>query len=180
MNIKWFFYLLFLIGLQSVSFSQKLITREALIKFEGETPLEKIDAVSDQAASVINTETGDIVFRVLMKSFIFPRALMQEHFNENYVESETYPNAIFQGKIIENIDFTKPGTHSLNIKGSMSLHGVEKEIEVPAQIIIEKGSVRLSSEFSVAPADFNIRIPSAVKDKIAKEMNVVVRAQYPK
>lgn len=172
--------LLLLLSVNSLLFSQKLITREGLIKFEGETPLEKIDAVSDQAASVLSIETQEVVFRVLVKSFIFPKALMQEHFNENYAESDTYPNAIFKGKILDEIDFASPGTYDVRLKGSMTFHGVEREIIAPAQIVVGKSSISLSSKFPMAPADYNIKIPSAVRDKIAGEMLVVVGATYNK
>ncbi|MCC5918678.1 MAG: YceI family protein [Cryomorphaceae bacterium] len=172
--------LLFLLATGCALFAQKMITREGYIKFYGETPMEQIDAVSNQAASVINTETNEIVFQVVMKSFTFPKALMQEHFNENYVESHKYPKAVFQGKIAETIDFSKPGTYDITIVGTMTLHGVEQALEVPAKLIIEKDGIKLSSAFTLAPADYQIKIPSAVRDKIAKEMEVTVKAAYRK
>jgi polyisoprenoid-binding protein YceI len=178
--MRHLFTFFLLLSFNTLLFSQKLITREGLIKFEGETPLEKIDAVSDQAASVLSLDTRELVFRVLVKSFVFPKALMQEHFNENYAESDTYPNAIFKGKIVEDIDFSTPGTYDVSIKGSMTFHGVEREIETPAQIIVKKSSVSLSSRFTMAPEDYGIKIPSAVRDKIAREMMVIVRSTYNK
>jgi polyisoprenoid-binding protein YceI len=162
----------------TVSSAQKYLTREAYVKFYGSTPLENIEAVTNQASSVIDASNGDIVFQVLLNSFTFEKALMQEHFNENYVESETYPKCIFKGEIQEDIDYSKPGKYEVTIKGTMSLHGVEQPIITKAMLIIEKGAVKLSAEFNMVPEDYNIEIPGAVRDKIADQMEVTVKAAY--
>lgn len=158
--------------------AQKYITREGYIKFFGSTPVEDIEAVTNQASSVIDAATGDVVFQVLLNSFTFEKALMQEHFNENYVESEKYPKCIFKGKIVGDVDYKKPGTYEVEIKGSMQLHGVTKDITTKAQIIVEAEGVKLSSVFKIVPEDYDIAIPGAVRDKIAKEMEVTVKAAY--
>lgn len=175
--MKSFFIATLLLATIAVS-AQKYITREAYIKFYGSTPLENIEAVTNQASSVIDAATNEVVFQVLLNSFTFEKALMQEHFNENYVESEKYPKCIFKGKIQEAIDFKKSGTYPVTIKGTMSLHGIEREIEVRATVIVEKNGIKLSSTFMVVPEDYEIKIPGAVRDKIAKEMEVTVKAAY--
>jgi len=157
---------------------QKMMTREGYIKFFGSTPMENIDAVSKQASSVIDASNNDIVFQVLMNSFTFEKALMQEHFNENYVESEKYPKATFKGKIVGDVNYSKPGTYQAMVDGTMNMHGVDKPVKAPATIIVEKDGVKLSSEFAMAPEDYNIAIPGAVRDKIAKQMTVTVKAAY--
>ena len=158
--------------------AQKYLTREGFIKFYGSTPLENIEAKSNQASSVIDASDGAIVFQVLLNSFAFEKALMQEHFNENYVESEKYPKAVFKGKLDGDVDFSKSGKYEVNVAGTMSLHGVDNQINVPAVVIVEKDVVKLSSEFKMVPEDYNIEIPSAVRDKIAKEIEVTVKCKY--
>lgn len=160
--------------------AQKHITREAYIRFFGTTPMENIDAASKQASSVIDAENGNIVFQVLVNGFVFEKALMQEHFNENYAESETYPKAIFKGNIgdVSLLDLSKDATFETMVGGTMSFHGVDKEIAVPTTIIIKKGKVSMQANFKMIPEDYNIKIPSAVRDKIAKEFDVEVKANY--
>lgn len=170
--------LTFLLLVAFTSNAQKYLTREGFIKFHGSTPLENIDATTQQASSVIDASSNDIVFQVLLNSFTFEKALMQEHFNENYVESEKYPKVIFKGKITGDVNFKEKGTYEVKITGVMTLHGVDKNISVPATIIVEKEGVKLSSEFKMAPADYDIDIPSAVENKIAKEMAVTVKCMY--
>ena len=103
---------------------------------------------------------------------------MQEHFNENYVESEKYPKAIFKGKIEDEVDFTKAGTYNVTITGTMSLHGVEKQVTTKGILIIEKGGLKLSTKFDMVPEEYNIPIPGAVRDKIAEKMEVTVKSAY--
>lgn len=158
--------------------AQKFMTREGYLKFFGSTPMENIEAVTNQTNSVIDAATNAIVFQVLLNSFTFEKALMQEHFNENYVESEKFPKAVFKGSIVEKIDFNKPGTYKVTLKGTMSLHGVDKALEVPATLIVESNGVKLSSEFAMVPEDYNIPIPGAVRDKIAKQMEVTLKCAY--
>lgn len=158
--------------------AQKMMTREGYIKFFGSTPMENIEAITNQASSVIDVSTNDVVFQVLMNSFTFEKALMQEHFNENYVESEKYPKAVFKGKIASDVKLMKPGTFTTTIEGTMTLHGVEQNIKAPATIIVDKDGIKLSSEFKMAPEDYKIAIPGAVRDKIAKEMALTVKAFY--
>ena len=96
--------------------AQKYITKNGNITFYSDGSLEKIEARNNQVNSALNTETGDFVFKVLMKSFVFEKALMQEHFNENYVESDKFPNAMFKGKVtnIKDITFSTSGTYFNN------------------------------------------------------------------
>ncbi len=171
------FSTLFIVSV-NVLFAQKYITREAYIKFYGSTPLENIEAVTNQSSSVIDVATGEVVFQVLLNSFTFEKALMQEHFNENYVESDKYPKCTFKGKLTDDIDFSKPGKYQVTLKGTMSLHGVDQQISVPADLIIEKGTIKLAAVFDMVPEDYKIEIPGAVRDKIAKHMEVTVKAKY--
>ncbi|MFA4864578.1 MAG: YceI family protein, partial [Bacteroidales bacterium] len=121
-----------LIGLvSSISVhAQKYMTKNGNIMFYSETPMETIKAVNEQVNAVLDTQTGDIVCKILIKSFQFPKALMQEHFNENYLESDKFPNSTFKGKItnLSAINFSKGGIYDALIEGDMTIHGVTKNI----------------------------------------------------
>lgn len=158
------------------AFSQRYITKNGHIKFYSETPMETIEAHNKQVNSVLDINTGDFVFKVLMKSFEFEKALMQEHFNENYVESDKYPNASFKGKItnLGDIDFTSPGEYEAQVQGVMTIHGVAVEISEAGIFNVGKGQVKGSSKFIIKPEDYNIKIPNTVVNNIAEEIEVTV------
>ena len=160
--------------------AQKFITKNGHIGFYSHTPLEDIIADNNQVASILDVSTHQMVFQALMKSFIFKRTLMQEHFNENYVESEKYPKASFDGKIIlpEGLDLTKKGEYDVTVEGKLSMHGVTKEVKEPGKIQVNGDDITAQSEFTVKPEDFNIEIPGVVREKIAKEITVKVDMKY--
>ena len=173
--------LLSLLALSAFSLkAQKYITRNGFIRFFGETQFETIKADNNQVASILDTQTGEIVFQALMKSFQFEKALMEEHFNENYVESDKYPKAVFKGKIadLSAVDFTKNGVYNVQVQGELSLHNVTKNITVPGTLEVSDKSIEAKSKFQVKPEDYNIEIPSVVRDKIAQEMDVTVDMKY--
>lgn len=162
------------------AFAQKFITREGYIRFFSSTPLEDIEAITDQASSVFDSETGQIAFQVLMNSFTFEKALMQEHFNENYVESEEYPKAMFNGTVsgIDGIDFGTDDTHDVELSGEFTVHGVMVERTVPAKLIVQDGQVLIDATFMVVPEDHGIEIPKVVRGNIAKEIEVTLKTKY--
>ena len=160
--------------------AQKYITRNGHIGFYSHTPLEDIIADNNQVASILDIADKKMVFQALMKSFIFQKALMQVHFNEEYVNSEKYPKATFEGNIISpaDLDLTREGDYDVKVKGNLSMHGVTKEVEEPGKIHVGKDEITANSEFTVQPEDFNIEIPSVVRGKIAKEITVKVDMKY--
>lgn len=160
--------------------AQREITREAYIRFFSSTSVEDIEAVSNQASSVIDKSNNSIAFQVLMRSFTFEKALMQEHFNENYVESEEYPMATFRGAFTDAsaVDFSSNGTYTTTVKGDFEVHGVSVNREIPVTVYVENGKIKLESTFMVSPADHDISIPSVVRDNIAREIEITVKAQY--
>lgn len=180
MNTRTLLTLILCSFLSFQSFSQREITREAYIRFFSSTSVEDIEAVSNQASSVIDKSNGSLAFQVLMRSFTFEKALMQEHFNENYIESDQFPMATFRGSFVspEDIDFDTDGSYSAQVSGTFEVHGVSQQREIPVSVIVQNGVVRLESTFKVKPADHNIDIPSVVRDKIAREVEVTVKAQY--
>lgn len=156
--------------------AQKYITKNGHIKFYSDTPAEKIEAHNKQVNSALDTETGDFVFKILMKSFEFEKALMQEHFNENYVESHKYPNATFLGKItnLDEIDFTKEGTYNAYVKGKLSIHGVSREIEHEGTFTVNDSKIRGYSVFNILLENYDIKIPNAVITNIAESIEITV------
>jgi len=163
--------------------AQKYMTKNGHIKFYSETPLETIRADNNQVNAALDVQTGDIVFKVLIKSFQFEKALMQEHFNENYLESDKFPNSTFQGKIsnLSSIDFSKEGSYEAVIEGDMNIHGVTKKISQKGTFTVKSGDkIHGASKFNVKPADYNIKIPGTVIDNIAESIEVTVDIELSK
>lgn len=156
----------------------RFFTKDAKINFNSSTPLEDIIAESNQATTIIDTEKNEVAFSVLTTSFKFRRALMEEHFNENYMESSKFPKAKFTGKIISPIDWKSEKSVVVDVKGELTMHGATKEVTIKAQITPGKSKIIATSELKVTPEDFKISIPSAVRDKIAKEVTIKIDAVY--
>ncbi|RVU02700.1 YceI family protein [Mucilaginibacter limnophilus] len=141
-------------------------------------PLEDIEAESNAGKSVFNPATGELAFNVAIRSFKFPKSLMQEHFNENYMESDKYPQASFRGKINEKIDVNANGSFPVTVSGVLDVHGVKQNRTVKGTVNVNNGSVSMSSEFMVRCADHNIEIPKLVFKKIAETIKMTVSATY--
>jgi polyisoprenoid-binding protein YceI len=158
------------------------ITRNGYIKFYSHTPIEDIEAENNHVGSILNTTTGEIVFTLKMTDFNFEKKLMQRHFNDNYVESDKFPTATFKGFITDNdkIDYSSPGTYQVDVSGELTIHGVSRTIETGGTIEITDIGPRAFSEFIVKPADYEIKIPKIVRNKIAEEMEVTVKMSYEK
>jgi len=161
----------------------KYLTRTGTVEFFSSTPIEDIRANNGQVSSILKTNTKEIFFNVLMRSFRFEKALMEEHFNEKYVESEVYPAAKFKGTILDEIDFSKDGTYEdVTVEGTMIFHGVEKEISVLATIVVDAAAetIHCTSDFLLKPEDYTIEIPSVVRDKISDDIQVSTQFVYTK
>jgi polyisoprenoid-binding protein YceI len=163
------------------SYAQTIhMTRSGQVSFFSKTHMENIEAVNNEVTSMLNTGTGEIVFAILVKSFRFEKALMEEHFNENYMESDKMPKSTFQGKITNTgaIDFTKDGTYPVSVEGDITIHGVKQHVTSSGTAIVAKGKISVNALFTVKPEDFKIEIPSLVAEKIAKTIDVKVNCQY--
>jgi hypothetical protein len=174
-------FLIFLLQCILVSASgQKYMTKTGFIGFYSHTPIEDIKAENHQVASILDASTGDIVFQVLMRSFKFPKALMEEHFNENYVESEKYPRSTFSGKILnyKDVDFSKAGKYPVKVEGDLTIHNVTKKINTDGIIEVQDGNINASTKFILSPEDYNISIPHVVRENIAKTIEVTVETKY--
>jgi polyisoprenoid-binding protein YceI len=159
---------------------QKFMTKNGYIGFSSHTAIDDIKADNNQVAAVLDISTGDMVFQVLIKSFHFEKALMEEHFNENYMESDKFPKSTFRGKIINlsSVDFNKPGKYDVTVDGDLNMHDVTNKISVKGTIEVVQGGVNASSKFNIVPEDYKINIPGVVRDNIAKTLEVTVTIKY--
>ena len=162
----------------SLVFGQKYFTKTGSIHFLSEAPLEKIEASNGTAYVVFDAGTGQMEWAVLIKGFKFEKALMQEHFNENYMESNKYPKAIFKGTItnMSAVNLAKDGTYNVEASGDLTIHGVTKPIRAPGRIMVKEGAVTAESSFNITIADYKIEVPKVVRDNIAKTVLVSVSA----
>lgn len=158
--------------------AQRYFTKSGSIGFDATSPSspEKIEGTNRSATCVMDAKSGAIQFAVLMKGFAFERALMEEHFNENYVESHKFPKAEFKGKVKDSdeIDFLKDGTYTVKVKGDLTMHGKTREVETTGKIQVTGGKIKASAEFQVQLSDFDISIPGLVADKVSKTAKISV------
>lgn len=163
-------------------FSQKMITRSGEIKFEASVQaFEEVIAKSNTASCIFNTATGEIAVLSLVKSFRFKVPLMEEHFNENYIESDQFPKASFKGKVI-NFDASKiiSGKTTFDLEGDLFLHGVTKKIATKITFVQSEQKLVSTCRFKVKPTDYNIKIPSLVKNKIAETVEIDIKFELEK
>lgn len=156
-------------------FSQTFMTRTGFIGFYSKTPFEDIKAESNQVLAIVDAGKKNIAFAVLLKGFVFAKELMQEHFNENYVESDKYPKATFNGSYTGDVSLAQDGVYHIQVKGNLTLHNVTRVVEIPATLEMKGGVLSGKADFTLKPEDFQISIPSVVRDKIAKEITVHVQ-----
>jgi len=178
--MKRFLLISLFLFLVILTYGQKLITRDGYIGFYSHTPMEDIKADNNQVASVLDTTTGDLVFQVLIKSFKFQKALMEEHFNENYLESDKFPKSTFTGKIknLSSVDFSKAGTYDVDVEGDLTIHGVSKKVNAKGSIEVGPSGITANSKFTLIPEEYNISIPGVVRNNISKSLDVTVITKY--
>jgi polyisoprenoid-binding protein YceI len=148
--------------------AQQFLAKEGVITFFSEAPMENIDAVNKKVSAVYDSKTNDLVFQLEINDFVFPKSLMQEHFNENYLESDIYPKSIFVGKVI-----SQEGENAI-VVGDLTIHGRTKKIKVEGTLKEEEKAINISAEFMVKLEDYDIRIPRIVMYKIAEDIEVKV------
>jgi uncharacterized membrane protein len=157
-------------------------TKTAKLDFDATpaNPVEKIEAVNNEGTSILNLITGNIVFGALIQNFRFEKALMEEHFNENYMESSKFPKAFFTGDItnLKDVNFKKDGEYKVNVKGNLTMHGVTKPISTDGVIIIKGGKISSKAAFTLKLADYNVDRPSVVASKISEIAKISVFAKY--
>jgi polyisoprenoid-binding protein YceI len=158
----------------------RYIDRSGKASFFSSALVEDIEAHNNQAVSILDVKSGEIVASMLMKSFDFKKALMEEHFNENYIESNKFPKATFKGKItnLDQFNTTKNGKYVLEIDGDITIHGVTKPLKIKAEASVTDGKIKASAIFPLKVKDFKITIPSLVRNNIAEEVEVGVSFNY--
>lgn len=165
-----------LIGAPILLSAQRYFSRSANVNFDAtnSSSPEDVKAKTSTGTIVVDAATGAVEAAVLMKSFQFEKALMGEHFNENYVESSKYPKAVFKGKMADAtaVKFERDGTYKINVTGNLTMHGKTKQVTVPTVFTVKGGKITAQTDFTVVLADFDIAIPSLVADKVAKSVKI--------
>lgn len=178
MKSKLFFIAVLFLSITSMYAQDIFTTSTAKVSFHSKTPIEDIDGTSNKVAALLNIKTKQIYFKIQNTTFQFKEKLMQEHFNENYMESEKYPVSDFNGKILEDIDFTKMGTYKVTILGTLNIHGKKKEYKVAGTISRNENGIVFTSNFRIKPADHGVEIPKIVFTKIAEQLDIEITANY--
>ncbi len=158
---------------------EKFYTKSGKISFFSTTSMEDIEAINKAVSALLDAQSGELRFSVLMKGFEFKKALMQEHFNKDYVESDKFPKSEFKGQIVNNssVNYSQNGSYPVTVIGSLSLHGVTKEVQATGKLIVKDGKLTASAVFEVLVADYNITIPRIHRNNIAKNIRITVDCQ---
>ena len=171
--VVMFFATTLISSAQDDKYADAFVCQKGMIHFFSATSMENIDATTNSAVCVLNTKSKKVYVKAKQTSFTFKDKLMQEHFNENYMESEKFPFSVLDMVVVDNIDWTKDGTYNVTLKGTLEMHGVKKDREIPGKIVIKNGLlVEGSAVFTVKLADHGIKIPSIVGANIAEEVKV--------
>lgn len=175
MKYRFLFYFLFLSALVS---AQKYATRSGTTSFVGsEETFEQIKAVNSVSTSILDSSSGEIAILLFISAFDFDISLMQEHFNENYMDSSKYPKATFSGNIQNfSLEDLSESEKEYKVLGILTIRGIEKEIAVACRLSKIKEGLSLKTNFNVLASDFDIKIPKVVRNKISKEINIT--AEY--
>jgi polyisoprenoid-binding protein YceI len=168
-----------IVVMPSVSFAQKYKSDSCYVHFFSDAPMEDIEATNLDGQSAFDLETGEIVFSIPIKSFEFEKSLMQEHFNENYLESDKYPKATFIGKLT---GFSKSiaTRQQATAAGIMKIHGVEQQISVEGELMIRDGFAEIHCQFPIELSDYKVKIPKVVFYNIAEVVDVTIKFTYEK
>jgi hypothetical protein len=160
--------------------AQKYMTKTGYIGFISNTPTEDIKGDNNQVAGILDILTGEMVFQTLIKSFRFDRALLEEHFNENYMESDKFPKSSFKGKItnLSSVSLLKNGTYDITVEGDLTIHDVTNKVTTKGTLEVLPGGINANSKFNIVPEDYKINIPGLVRDKISKNLEVTIAMKF--
>lgn len=182
MIMKYILALLIFFLSISKLFSQepkRLVSKDSYVHIYSYTPIEDIEAFLNDGMAILDPEKRELAYVLNIQSLTFKNALMQEHFNENYLESDIYPKSTLEGRLIGDIDFEKVGIYNVKVNGKLKMHGVKRFINEPVIIrVLKDKSVTLESDFIVRPSDFKIKIPNLMVTRIAEEIKVTVRSEF--
>lgn len=166
------FFLIGLFFLLAKSEGQIYMADSCRISFFSAATIEDIAAANTTCKPIMSLTTGDIQMSINNEEFIFRKKLMQEHFNEDYMESAKYPHTVFKGKINEKVDYTKDGGTNVTVTGTMDMHGVQKVITIPGTITVKNGVIFLAAKFDVKLTDYNIKVPHVLGSNIAQQIAI--------
>lgn len=143
--------------------------------------MEKIQSNNQQVTCRLDAKSGDLDFAVLIQAFQFEKAMMHKHFNEDYLESNKYPKASFEGQVlnIDRIDFGKDGKYQVMVRGTLQIHGQSRTLFEKGRLIIEAGKVRVQAKFTLQLDDYRIKVPVILKNKIAQIIQVEIDVDFP-
>ena len=162
----------------SVNAQDLYAVTESEIKFHSDSPLEKIEAINKKTKSFFKISSKTLMFVIPVVSFKFEKPLMEEHFNENYLETEKFPTAKFSGTINEELDYTKNGTYDASATGKLTIHGVEQERSINGTITVKDSQLIFEGNFQIKLKDHDIDIPSIVIQNIAEVVDVTATLVY--
>lgn len=173
--MKYLSIFFLILGTNVVLFSQQTyVGGNSEVTFYSYAPLEDIEATNKKVSAALNTKTGEIVVKMYMTDFHFDKSLMEEHFNENYIESDKYPTAIYQGTVATDSDITSDGTYEGRTSGSITIHGVTKPVEADVVIVKTGSLLKATTKFQVKTADHKIKVPRIVIKNIAEVIDISV------
>ena len=176
--MKRILFTIFLLEICWMGQAQVYTSQDVMMSFFSKAPIEDIKAESEKGVSAVNFDNKSIYFKVAIRSFEFPKSLMQEHFNENYLESSKYPSAEFKGNIKGMVDLKKDSIYPVKVQGNLTIHGVTKNYQVDGVFSVENGIVSGESTFKVKLVDHNIKIPSILIKNIAEIIDVSIAVKY--
>jgi len=173
-------FAVFFLSFISLSAQDKYIPEKANVHFFSESPLENIEANNSDMRAVFDFSANTFVIKIKIKSFKFRNKLMEQHFNDNYLESNKYEYAFFKGKILGDYNLKNNGVYKIDAEGELDIHGVKKQRKIPVALTIRDGKISIDSKFDVKLADHNITIPSIVSKNIAEIIAVDITASLKK
>lgn len=156
--------------------AQKHFTKNGSVSFFSKTDMENIDAHNNQVVCILTPATGELQFSLLVKNFHFEKALMEEHFNENYMESDKFPKSTFKGTYTpaSAVNYTKDGVYPVTVSGDLTMHGVTKRVTATGSITVKGSTIKADSKFNVKLADFDIKVPKLVEANISPVIDITV------
>lgn len=180
LRMKVFIFLFLTLFFINLANSQTYTTRNGHIWFFSHTAVEDIEAHNYQAVSTLDAVSGDIRFTLPVRSFEFRIALMQEHFNENYMESDVFPEARFSGKImnLNAVSFYRTGVYTVEVTGDLTIKGITRPVKTSGTLAVRNGTIAAKAKFIVSPQDYNISIPFVNQNRISRQIEVNVEVDY--
>lgn len=155
---------------------EKYFTRNAVISFTSVTPVEKIKSTNKQVNCILNTKTGDMAFKAVVKSFEFDKQGMYDHFNDTYLESDKYPNATFEGKITTPVNYGENGKSNISFEGKLTIHGKTNPVKHTGIIEVNSGKIVAKSLITIKLADYGISVPNDYIKKISNTVDINIDA----